>query len=69
MIHRALASICGAAVVLVDLLAVAPPALAEPRATCGPHSLEDEVVRVFPRPDGESRLLCGSRYPPGTARS
>ena len=62
MSGRAIAPVFGAAVVLVALLALAPPARAEPRPTCGPHSLEDEVVRVFPRVDGESRLLCGNRW-------
>lgn len=62
MIHRTLASALGAAAVLVALCALAPPALAEPRPICGPHSPEDEVVRTFPRADGESALRCGSRY-------
>ncbi len=47
---------------LVALFVLAPPALAEPRPIGGPHSPEDEVVRTFPRADGESELRCGSRY-------
>lgn len=45
-----------------SLLLVPLPAFAEPREVCGPHTAEDQVVRVFARGAQESALLCGSRY-------
>ncbi|MEJ2866809.1 hypothetical protein WCD74_03475 [Actinomycetospora sp. OC33-EN08] len=46
----------------VAVLVAAPPASAEPREVCGPHSPEETVVRVFPRGEETSSLLCGTRY-------
>ncbi|WP_157647881.1 hypothetical protein [Actinomycetospora chiangmaiensis] len=40
----------------------APSALAEPPDVCGPHTAEDQVVRVFARGEETSDLLCGNRY-------
>ena len=54
---------------LAALLAGSPSAAADPWSGCGPHSLEEKVVRVFPRtpaaagPTADSSALpCGNRY-------
>lgn len=47
---------------LLALLVGAPAAVAEPPEICGPHTDEDQVVRVFARGEESSALRCGSRY-------
>lgn len=66
---RSLQALVIAALALVTLLAGAFTAAAEPWEECGPHSLEDKVVRMFPRtpspagPAGDTATLeCGNRY-------
>lgn len=66
---RAVHMLVIAALASVTLLAGAFTAAAEPWEDCGPHSLEDKVVRVFPRtpspagPVGDTATLeCGNRY-------
>ena len=54
--------VTAAALAALALLTTAPAASAEPREVCGPHTAEDQVVRVFARGAEESALLCGSRY-------
>ncbi|MDL5160145.1 hypothetical protein [Actinomycetospora termitidis] len=51
-----------AAVLALLILLVGSPAAAEPPEICGPHTAEDRVVRVFPRGEETSELLCGNRY-------
>ena len=58
MFRRLLLLVLAAASLLLAPL----PASAEPREICGPHTAEDQVVRVFARGAQESALLCGSRY-------
>lgn len=61
--------VAAAPVALAVLLLGGPAASADPWVDCGPHSLEEKVVRAFPRvpspagPAGvSSELQCGNRY-------
>jgi hypothetical protein len=69
LVIRSLRVLIIAALALGTLLAGTFSAAADPWEDCGPHSLEDKVVRVFPRgpseagPTGDTATLeCGNRY-------